>query len=177
MEDNLVWIDLEMTGLDPESAVIVEISTLVTDKNLNILALGPNVAIAHPQKVLDAMDDWSREHHQASGLLDLVRASRTDTRAAEEKTLAFLSGFCSQKACPLCGNSVWQDRRFLAKYMTELNDFLHHRIVDVSSIKELVKRWYPDLPRYEKKKAHTAQSDVLESVSELRYYREKVFLP
>lgn len=177
MEPNLIWIDLEMTGLDPETAVIVEIATIVTDGELNPLARGPEMAVAQGKAALDRMDDWSREHHEASGLMDRVRASTTDMAAAEEATLEFLSRHCKPGESPLCGNSVWQDRRFLVKYMPRLNEFLHHRLIDVSTLKELVRRWYPGLPPYEKRHTHTALSDILESVAELKYYREKIFIP
>ena len=177
MDDYLIWMDLEMTGLDPETAVIVEIASLVTDGDLNIVAAGPVIAVAHPPEVIAAMDEWSREHHKASGLLDRVLASKTGTAAAERETLAFLSAHVKEKTCPLAGNSVWQDRRFLVKYMPAVNEFLHHRLVDVSTIKELARRWYPALSRYEKKNAHTAESDILESIAELKFYRERVFVP
>ncbi|MEW5735812.1 MAG: oligoribonuclease [Thermodesulfobacteriota bacterium] len=176
MDDKLIWMDLEMTGLDPETAVIVEIATVVTDKDLAIVAEGPVMAIALAPEDEAAMDEWSREHHEASGLMDRVRASRTSAAEAEERTLAFLSGLCQEKACPLCGNSVWQDRRFLVKYMPRLNEFLHHRLVDVSTVKELARRWLPGLAPYAKKHSHTAREDILESINELAYYRDKVFL-
>jgi len=177
MNGNLIWMDLEMTGLDPENAVIVEIATLVTDAELHILAQGPNIAIAHPDHVLHQMDEWSRQHHEASGLLKRIYDSSMDTGAAESATLEFLSQYCADGACPLCGNSVWQDRRFLVKYMPRLNNFLHHRVIDVSSFKEVVRRWYPAMPYYVKKGSHTALADVHESLNELRHYRAKVFLP
>jgi oligoribonuclease len=177
LSGRLIWIDLEMTGLDPEKGVILEIATIVTNDNLDILAEGPNVAICHPQKILEAMDSWSMIHHKKSGLWDRVKASSEDTRSAEQKTLAFLSKHGKKGQSPICGNSVWQDRRFLRKHMPDLEAFFHYRIIDVSSIKELVKRWYPSLPPYKKSKTHLALSDVKESVNELKYYRQKVFLP
>lgn len=176
MDDKLIWMDLEMTGLDPVTAVIVEIATVVTDANLAIIAEGPTIAIRLSPEEEAAMDDWSRKHHEASGLMDRVRASDMDAAAAEEATLSFLSGICEEKACPLCGNSVWQDRRFLVKYMPRLNEFLHHRLVDVSTVKELAKRWLPWLPPHAKKHAHTAREDILESIGELIYYRDRIFL-
>lgn len=176
MDDYLVWMDLEMTGLNPDTAVIVEIATLVTDKDANLVAEGPVIAINHPPEVVAAMDSWSREHHEKSGLLARMLASTVDTAEAERLTLAFVSGHVKEKTVPLCGNSIWQDRRFLVKYMPALNEYLHYRMVDVSTIKELVKRWYPDLPRYEKKNAHTALSDIMESIGELKFYRQKLFV-
>jgi oligoribonuclease len=175
VSDKLIWIDLEMTGLDPERGGILEIATLVTDGELRVLAEGPNLAIHQPPEVMASMEEWSRTHHQASGLLDRVLASPHDTRSAEQETLAFLKPLCKPNTSPLCGNSVWQDRRFLLGHMPGLEAFLHYRNIDVSSIKELVRRWYPDLPRYPKRNAHLAMSDIHESIQELAYYREKVF--
>ena len=173
----LVWIDLEMTGLNPEKHVILEMATIVTDDDLKIVAEGPNIVINHPEKVMKEMEAWSRDHHKASGLLDQVYASSYDHRSAEKETLDFLSLHCEKGLSPLCGNSIWQDRRFLIKYMPSLGSFFHYRCVDVSSIKELVTRWYPSIPAYEKKKPHLALTDIKESINELKYYREKVFLP
>ncbi len=177
MNDRLVWIDLEMTGLDPEKYVIIEIATIVTDDNLEIVAEGPSIAINHPEKILLAMEDWSMKHHQASGLTDRANASPYDCQRAEQETLEFVSHHCRKGASTLCGNSIWQDRRFLAKHMPALHDFFHYRMIDVSSIKELVKRWYPSLPPVEKQKAHLALMDIKESIDELKHYRRKVFLP
>lgn len=175
MASNLVWIDLEMTGLDPERMVIIEIASIVTDDNLNVMAEGPNIAINYPEEVLKGMDEWSMTHHRASGLLERVRASRHNCLQAEKETLEFLQSHCKKEESPLCGNSIWQDRRFLARHMPELDCFFHYRIIDVSSIKELVRRWYPSLPPYEKKKSHMALDDIRESIDELRYYRRHVF--
>ena len=177
MGGNLIWIDLEMTGLDPEKDVILEIATVVTDEMLGLVAEGKDIAINNPEKVLLGMDEWNRTHHRASGLIDRVRSSPYDCRKAEEETLEFVSLHCNKGETPLCGNSVWQDRRFLIRHMPRLEEFFHYRNIDVSSIKELVKRWYPSLPHYEKKKAHLALSDIKESIRELRHYRQKVFLP
>lgn len=177
MNRHLIWIDLEMSGLDPEEQVILEIASLVTDGNLHIVAKGPNIAIHHPEEALLGMDGWSREHHQASGLLDRVKASPMDCRQAEKETLQFLGLHCRQGESPLCGNSIWQDRRFLVKYMPELEAFLHYRNIDVSSIKELAAMWYPSLAPFTKEKAHLAMSDILESIQELRHYRQKIFTP
>jgi len=166
-----------MSGLNPDKCVILEIATIVTDSQLEIVAEGPNIAIGYPPKVLLPMEEWSWSHHKASGLLDRVKDSPYDCRWAENETLAFLSRYCRRDESPLCGNSVWQDRRFLIRHMPELESFLHYRNMDVSSIKELVRRWYPSLPPYDKKKAHLALEDIRESIGELKYYREKAFLP
>lgn len=176
MGSNLIWIDLEMTGLDPETMVILEIASIVTDANLNIIAEGPLMAINYPESVLDNMEEWSRTHHHASGLLDRVRSSTCDCSYAERETLKFVSAHCAKGESPLCGNTIWQDRRFLVKQMPLLEDYFHYRLIDVSSIKELVARWYPDLPTYQKKKDHLALSDIRESIGELKYYRENIFV-
>ena len=177
MDSRLVWIDMEMTGLNPDNAVIVEIATLITDGDLNLVATGPELAIHHPAPDLKDMDPWSLEHHTDSGLLQRVADSATDTAMAEQLTLDFVRTYCGEGECPLAGNSVWQDRRFMVKYMPHLEAYLHHRIVDVSTVKELYKRWYPGMEPFMKKHEHTALSDILESVNELRYYRDKVFIP
>lgn len=177
MSDHLIWIDLEMTGVDPESHVILEIATIVTDDELGLVAEGPCLAINYPEAVLSEMDEWSRTHHQASGLTDRVKASPYSSGQAEQKTLDFLRLHCQERRSPLCGNSIWQDRRFLARHMPTLHEFFHYRTIDVSSIKELVKRWYPLLPPFEKEKAHLALTDIKESIAELQYYREKIFQP
>jgi len=171
----LVWIDLEMTGLNPETSVILEIAAVVTDGSLTTVAEGPDIAIHYPEKILQIMESWSKRQHESSGLLERVRASSVDCSKAEKAVLAFLSKHCKKGESPLCGNSIWQDRRFLIKYMPKLEAFFHYRNIDVSSIKELAKRWYPSLPMYKKNKAHLALSDIKESISELKYYREKVF--
>ena len=172
----LVWIDLEMTGLDPERDGIIEIATLVTDDRLVIIAEGPNLAIAQPPERLDGMDEWNRTHHSASGLLERVRASRLTERDAEAATLVFLEQHVGKGASPLCGNSIWQDRRFLARYMPELEEFLHYRNIDVSSVKELAMRWRPELAAgFSKRNEHTALADIRESINELTYYREHFF--
>jgi oligoribonuclease len=177
MGTNLVWIDLEMSSLDPESGVILEIATVITSADLEILEEGPNIAINHSEVILDGMDEWNQSHHQGSGLLDRVKASPYDSPQAEAETLVFISKYCREGESPLCGNTVWQDRRFLVKHMPRLENFFHYRIIDVSTIKELVKRWYPSLPRFPKRKAHLALSDIQESIKELRYYRKHIFLP
>ncbi len=172
----LVWIDLEMTGLEVERHTILEIAVLVTDNDLEIIAEGPDIAVNQPSEVLEAMDEWSRRQHSASGLLQRVIDSGYDMGSAERASLDFLKLFCSRGESTLCGNSVWQDRRFLARFMPELESFLHYRVIDVSTIKELVRRWYPALPSFEKKKNHLALNDIKESIEELRYYRKAVFL-
>ena len=175
-QGRLVWIDLEMTGLDPERDVIIEIASVVTDSELDVVAEGPVVAIAQPPERLDAMDEWNRTHHGASGLLERVRASRVAERDAEAATLGFLEQHVEKGAAPLCGNTIWQDRRFLARYMPELEGYLHYRNIDVSSIKELVRRWRPELMSgFVKKNEHRALADIRESIAELAYYREHFF--
>ncbi len=176
MENNLVWVDMEMTGLDPLKDQILEIATLVTDSELNIIAEGPNLAVHQPEAVLSLMDEWNQSHHGSSGLLDRVRASAETVASAEKKTLEFVALHCKAKTSPLCGNSVWQDRRFLDRLMPDLNKYFHYRIIDVSSIKELARRWYPNLPPLAKKETHLALADIRESLEELRYYRRSFFL-
>jgi oligoribonuclease len=175
-DDYLVWMDLEMTGLVPERDTILEIATLVTDGALEMVAEGPVLAIHHPRAVLEAMDQWNREHHTASGLMERVLASSLTVADAEAQTLAFVRRYCPEHTSPLCGNSIWQDRRFLARYMPALEGYLHYRNIDVSTVKELVRRWYPHGPRPpEKQHAHLALDDIRESVAELRFYREHYF--
>ena len=175
METHLIWIDLEMSGLDPERHVILEIASIVTDNRLDIVAEGPDIAIHYPDHALSSMEEWSRDHHLASGLINRVRSSPYSCERAEKETIDFLSHYCQEGQSPLCGNSVWQDRRFLIKYMPYLEALFHYRNIDVSSVKELVKRWYPDLPGFRKDKAHLALSDIKESILELKYYRQHVF--
>jgi oligoribonuclease len=173
---NLVWVDLEMTGLEPEYNTILEIATIVTDADLTVLAEGPVIAIHRPDAVLEAMDEWNRDHHGASGLIARVRASQHTVAAADAETLAFVRQYCTPRSSPLCGNSVHHDRRFLVREMPQLVAFLHYRNIDVSTIKELVRRWYPaDAQAPEKKHAHLALDDIRESIEELRFYRTHVF--
>ncbi|MBX3028218.1 oligoribonuclease [bacterium] len=175
-DDLLVWMDMEMSGLDPARNVILEIATLITDASLTVVAEGPVLAIHQPDSVLDAMDDWNREHHGASGLTARVRASHLSAADAETRSLAFVSAHCAARSSPLCGNSIYQDRRFLARHMPQLDHYLHYRNVDVSTIKELVRRWYPaGPPPPEKKHAHLALDDIRESIEELRFYRAHYF--
>ena len=170
---NLVWLDLEMTGLIPRSDRIIEIATLVTDPALNILAEGPVFAIKQPDEVLNAMDEWNQKHHGISGLIDRVKNSPIDEQEAERQTLEFLTQYSEKKASPLCGNSICQDRRFMANYMPELEAFFHYRNLDVSSIKELVRRWKPQIMEgFSKQSKHQAMDDIKDSVNELKYYRE-----
>jgi len=175
--DYLVWIDLEMTGLDPQHDAILEIATIVTDGSLQIIAEGPSCAIHHPDIVLRTMDSWCREHHGASGLTERVRSSTITLAEAEQQTVAFLHEWCLPKTAPLCGNSVYHDRAFLRRWMVELEQFLHYRIIDVSTVKELVRRWYPETlaKRYEKEENHRALLDIRESIIELQYYRASFF--
>ena len=176
MLSNLIWIDLEMTGLDPEKNVILEIAAMVTDSMLEIVAEGPNIAINYPEEILCSMEAWSDSQHTKSGLLERARTSPYTCAKAEQEVLAFLSRHCRKGKSPLCGNTIWQDRRFLIKYMPDLESFCHYRNIDVSSLKELVKRWYPALPSYKKRKVHLAMSDIKESIKELKYYRDRVFV-
>ena len=174
--DRLVWMDLEMTGLDPERDRIIEMATIITDAKLSIVDTGPVLAVHQDESILAAMDDWNTKHHGASGLLDRVRQSELTDRGTELETMAFIKRHVAARQSPLCGNSVWQDRRFLAKYMPELNEYLHYRNIDVSTIKELARRWYPSLEPFEKKKSHTALEDIKESIGELTYYRDRLFI-
>ena len=169
-ENNLIWIDLEMTGLDPQRDQIIEIATVVTSAQLDILAQGPVVAIHH--SILEAMDEWNTRHHGDSGLTERVQRSQADTSAAEAKTLEFLRQYVVAGRSPMCGNSICQDRRFLARLMPELEAFFHYRNLDVSTLKELARLWKPELADgFVKKGAHLALDDILESIEELKYYR------
>lgn len=175
-KDNLVWIDMEMTGLNPEKEGIIEIAVIVTDKDLNILEEGPDIVIRQPLKLLKAMDNWNQKQHAKSGLLEQVKKSKVTVRKAEKLTLEFIKKLCVPGKTSLCGNAVYHDRRFIIKYMPKLNEFLHYRLVDVSTIKELVRRWYPkgkEAP--EKSKDHRALSDIRESIEELKFYRKHFF--
>lgn len=168
----LVWIDLEMTGLSPERDRIIEIATIITDSNLEILAEGPVLAINQSEAFLSAMDEWNTRTHHATGLVERVIASSYDERRAELETLRFIQNYVPKNKSPLCGNSICQDRRFLARYMRELEGYLHYRNLDVSTVKELAKRWHPDLADgFDKQNTHRALDDIRESIQELRYYR------
>lgn len=171
--DNLIWIDLEMTGLEPETDRIIEIATIVTDKDLTILAEGPVIAIHQPQTCLDAMDEWCTRTHGESGLTKRVQQSTTTERQAEQATLEFLKQYVPAGVSPMCGNSIGQDRRFLVKYMPELCDYFHYRNIDVSTLKELARRWRPEvLTGLNKTGTHLALQDIRESIGELSHYRE-----
>ena len=172
---NLVWLDLEMTGLNPHQDTILEIATIITDSDLKTLEEGPVYAIQQPQKVLGNMDEWNTSHHTSSGLIEKCLKSNITMRNAEELTLGFVKKYIAVKDSPLCGNSIGQDRRFLDKYMNTFNEFLHYRNIDVSTIKELSNRWFPKLPPFEKKNLHIAMEDIRESINELKYFREKLF--
>jgi oligoribonuclease len=173
---NLVWMDLEMTGLDPERDVILEMATIVTDGDLNVIAEGPVVAVAQSEATLAAMDDWNTKHHTASGLVQRVRTEGISTTEAEAVTLAFIERHVEKGQAPLCGNTIWQDRRFLARYMPTLEGFLHYRMIDVSTVKELARRWSPDLLNgFSKQSQHLALADIRESIAELAYYRSRFF--
>ncbi len=173
---NLVWLDLETSGLKVEPCTILEIATIITDKDLNVLAEGPDLVVHQPEKVLEAMDEWCKKQHKISGLSDEVRRSTLSLEQAEQETKAFVATYCPPQACPLCGNSICFDRRFLIKYMPTLNAFLSYRNVDVSTIKELVHRWSPgDALEETKSSKHRALDDIRESIEELRHYRKAVF--
>lgn len=170
---NLIWIDLEMTGLDPENDLIIEIATIVTDKELNILAEGPVLAIHQENSAMAAMDDWNQKHHGQSGLIERVKATEVDEAEAEKQTLEFLQQWVPTSTSPMCGNSICQDRRFLYRYMPKLEAFFHYRNLDVSTLKELAARWAPELKKgFVKETKHQALDDVIESIDELRYYRD-----
>jgi|SRR5579883_668264 len=175
-EKNLAWLDLEMTGLDPETDTILEIATIVTDSELRVLSEGPVFAVHQPDHVLAKMDPWCVEQHGKSGLTERVRQSTTSMAEAQARTVEFIARYCPEKKVPLCGNTIGQDRRFLVRYMPVLHDYFHYRSLDVSTVKELVSRWYPSQKYvYTKTKQHEALADIRESIAELAYYRKTVF--
>jgi oligoribonuclease len=172
----LVWIDLEMTGLDPERERIIEIATIITDSELNTIEEGPVIAVHQSDSLLDSMDEWCTRTHGESGLTQRVRESRISEIDAQQQTLEFLQRYLEPGQSPLCGNSIGQDRRFLVKYMPELEAFFHYRNLDVSTVKELARRWRPDvLDGVKKKGSHLALDDIRDSINELRHYREHFF--
>jgi oligoribonuclease len=174
---NLVWMDLEMTGLDSDQDLIIEMATLITDIELNVIEVGPEIVIQRPAAMFDKMDNWNRTQHTKSGLWAKVVASTITQDQAEETTIDFIKQHCGPRESPLCGNSIWQDRRFIAKHMKKLDEYLHYRLIDVSTIKILGKIWYP--PEADKAKnktnSHRALDDIRESIEELRYYRKILF--
>ena len=174
---NLIWIDLEMTGLDTVNDVIIEIATVMTDSDLNILAEGPVIAIHQSDEVLDKMDEWNTKQHGKSGLVDRVKQSTTNESEAEKQTVEFLSQWVGKGASPMCGNSICQDRRFLARCMPDLEAFFMYRNLDVSTLKELAKRWSPAVAKgIEKMSSHLALNDIIDSINELKHYREHLFV-
>ena len=172
---NLIWIDLEMTGLDTFKDRIIEIATIVTDKELNILEEGPVIAIKTPLEALEAMDEWNTNQHNKSGLVDRIKLSTYTYHDAQEMTIEFLTKYIDKKKSPMCGSGICQDRRFLARCMPELEDYFHYRNLDVSTIKELVNRWYSDV-KFKKDPQHLAIEDIKDSIEELKYYRKSIFL-
>jgi oligoribonuclease len=170
---HLIWIDLEMTGLNPDTDLIIEIATIVTDKNLNIVAQGPVLALHQSDEALAAMDEWNQTHHGQSGLIDRVKASNINNAEAERLTIEFLKHWVPENSSPICGNSIGQDRRFLYRYMPKLEAYFHYRSIDVSTLKELAARWAPEVKDgFNKESTHQALDDIIESIEELRYYRE-----
>ncbi len=177
MADRLVWMDLEMTGLDAETCAIVEVATIVTDGDLTMVAEGPNLVVHQPEEVLARMAPVVVEMHTKSGLIERIRASQVSLAQAEAETLAFVKQHCAPRSSPLCGNSIYKDRQFIERYMKELDGYLHYRNVDVSTVKELVRRWYEGrVPPFPKAEAHRALDDIRESIGELKHYRERVFV-
>jgi oligoribonuclease len=175
--ENLIWIDLEMTGLDPLEDRIIEIATLVTDKNLKILEEGPSLVIKQSDEMLDGMDEWCTTQHGKSGLTDRVKNSSVSEATAEAVTLAFLQKYVPPGRSPMCGNSICQDRRFLARWMPELEEFFHYRNLDVSTLKELARRWAPEIyDGFSKESSHLAMDDIKDSIAEMQYYRKTMLL-
>ncbi|RYZ83980.1 MAG: oligoribonuclease [Proteobacteria bacterium] len=175
-QDQLVWIDMEMSGLNPDTDVVLEIAILLTNGELEVTKEGPEIIVSQPKELFETMDNWNKEHHTKSGLWAAVEASKVSLKEAEDQIMAFLESNVAAKSSPICGNSIAQDRLFLRKYMPRVNDYLHYRMVDVSSVKELVKRWYPKAKSSPSKAGnHRAMDDIRESVNELKFYRENFF--
>lgn len=174
-ENNLVWMDLEMTGLDPKENKIIEVAVIITDSNLNVIAESDVYAIHQPKDELDKMDEWNVNTHTSSGLIERVKNSVYTEKMCETEILSFISQFVLPQKSPLCGNSIWQDRRFLIEYMPDLEKYFHYRNIDVSTIKELARLWNPAI-RYQKKQLHQALSDIRESIEELQYYQKNFFI-
>jgi oligoribonuclease len=172
--NNLAWIDMEMTGLQPDSDRVIEIAMLVTDPQLNVVATGPVLVVHQPREVLDAMDSWNKSTHAKTGLIERVRASALSEAEAERQALEFLAAHVPPNTSPMCGNSICQDRRFLARWMPRLEAYFHYRNLDVSTLKELVRRWKPELKGFTKEGKHEALADILESIEELKFYRKSV---
>ena len=175
-ESNLIWIDLEMTGLNPDKDVILEMAMVITDNQLNEIAKGPTLIIYQPDSLLQSMDEWAFEQHTLSGLVQQVQDSKLLIADAQTQMLDFVKQYCAPQTAPLCGNSVWQDKEFLRRYMPELNKFFHYRIIDISTLKELAQRWYRNVVEVKKKDTHRALNDIYESIEELRYYRKHIFI-
>ena len=175
---NLIWIDLEMTGLDVDNDVILEIALVVTDSVLNILAISPALAIFQDKALLNAMDDWNTKQHNASGLIERINASNISAAAAEHVMLEFLTPWVPPGKSPMCGNSICQDRRFLHRHMPQLEQYFHYRNLDVSTLKELAKRWAPEVAKsFKKKSRHLALDDIIDSINELKHYRANLLIP
>ena len=175
--ENLIWIDLEMTGLDTMSDRIIEVATIITNKDLEEIAVGPVIAIHQPSTLLEAMDEWNTTQHTKSGLIERVKSSSDSEKDAEAATIDFLQQYVPENSSPMCGNSICQDRRFLARLMPKLEAYFHYRNLDVSSLKELAQRWYPDIAKgFNKDSKHLALDDIRDSIEELKYYREHLLL-
>lgn len=176
ISQTLVWIDLEMTGLNPDTDTILEIATIITDNNLEIIAKAPSIVIHQPDEVLENMNPIVQEMHKKSGLIEDVRRSQVTLADAENLMFSFIKQYCSPGIAPLCGNTIYMDRRFLRKYMPQINEYLYYRMIDVTSLKEIARRWYSQVPAFEKKETHRALEDIAESIEELKYYREHLFI-